>query len=135
MIGNDFVIVGGFANGISAATTNVYSLDMSNPNANWQEMDDLPISKGVSHGAYVVVGSKFYMCGGVRLNLAVVCCTLSESLTTNFVLNCSLAPYSTWVAILDLPLMTVLSMTTPNHQDLDNGAYFPSFQKTVLVEA
>ncbi len=69
MIGTDFVIVGGFANGIDAATTNVYSLDMSNPNANWQEMDDLPISKGVSHGAYVVIGSKFYMCGGVRLNL------------------------------------------------------------------
>ena len=67
MIGNDLVIISGFHEpdgGYDAATAKVYALDTSIPGANWRPMDDLPVSQGITHGAFAVVGSKLYMCGG-----------------------------------------------------------------------
>ena len=64
MIGKDFVLVSGFSGGWGFATPKVYALDTSDPNANWRPMDDLPVYSGITHGAFVVVGNKYYMCGG-----------------------------------------------------------------------
>ena len=63
--GTTMLIVSGFYNGINQCTPKVYSFDTANPNANWKQQDDLPISAGVSHAGFVSVGSKFYFCGGV----------------------------------------------------------------------
>jgi len=66
MIGNDFVIISGFRGSYRAATAENYALDTTNSNASWRRMDDLPElqSQGITHGAFVVIGNKFYMCGG-----------------------------------------------------------------------
>jgi len=68
MIGNDFFLCGGFheepLGGIRAATARSWKLDTSNPAATWVENDNMPISIGVTHGGSVVVGQKFYLCGG-----------------------------------------------------------------------
>ena len=78
MIGTDFCIISGFFNGFNQCTPKVFCLDtlklQANPNTGWVEKDSLTsglsitgrdLSIGISHGAFVVVGSKFYMCGGV----------------------------------------------------------------------
>jgi len=88
MIGTDFCIVSGFVNGIKQCTPEVYCLDtqklQKNPNTAWVQKDSLTstlsitgrdLSLGISHGAFVVVGSKFFMCGGVR------CCAASFATT------------------------------------------------------
>jgi len=67
MIGNDFIVISGFhasGGGYGAATAQNYALDTSNSNAKWRRMDDLPVKEGITHGAFVVIGKKFYMCGG-----------------------------------------------------------------------
>ena len=67
MIGNDFVVISGFHEpdgGYDAATAKNYALDTTNSNASWRRMDDLPVSQGITHAGFVVIGNKFYMCGG-----------------------------------------------------------------------
>ena len=128
VIGKDFVMIGGFANGIKAATTKTYSLDTSDPNADWQKMDDLPISQGVTHGAFVVVGQKFYMCGGVRRHAVHVLFLGSpffvgwnRPLTRLSNLFLCILFCSTWVDILAQPLLIVWCMTTPSSPGQDSG--------------
>jgi len=73
MIGSAFCIVSGFWNGINKATPEIHCIDTLNLIANWVQQDSLTadqslvgndLSLGVTHGGFVVVGSKFYMCGG-----------------------------------------------------------------------
>ena len=69
MIGNDFVLISGFNDGeggYSDATVLNYARDMTVPNAPWRAVDPLPTGYGITHGAFVVVGSKLYMCGGYQ---------------------------------------------------------------------
>lgn len=74
MIGNDFCVVSGFFNGTNAATPNIYCIDTQNAAATWVQRVSLkdsdskegtPLGTGISHGAEAVVGSRFYLCGGV----------------------------------------------------------------------
>jgi hypothetical protein len=64
IIGDDLVIISGFTMGYKQATNKVYALNLRDPLAPWRPMDNLPVSPGITHGAYVVVGFKLYMCGG-----------------------------------------------------------------------
>jgi hypothetical protein len=64
MIGKHLIIVGGFLAGYGNVSVQTNVLDTSNSAATWQRMDDYPFPMGVTHGAFVVVGTKFYMCGG-----------------------------------------------------------------------
>jgi len=64
MIGDDLIVFSGFQNGYSNVTVQNYAIDTRNSSAVWRRMDDLPVSQGITHGAFVVIGSKFYMCGG-----------------------------------------------------------------------
>ena len=64
MIGNELVIVSGFWNSWKGVTKQVYKLDTTDPNAVWDRQDDVLYPVGVSHCAFVVVGQKFYICGG-----------------------------------------------------------------------
>lgn len=61
IIGDDFVVISGFTNGVSSATNHNYALDLTNPNANWRRVADLPVRQGITHGAFAVVGTKLYM--------------------------------------------------------------------------
>jgi len=67
MIGEDFVLIGGFykpGGGFDVATAKKFALDTSKTNADWRAIEDLPVTEGITHAAFVVVGTKFYMCGG-----------------------------------------------------------------------
>ena len=64
MIGKDFVLISGFSTSWGKTTAKTYALDVTNPNASWRSMDNLPEPKGITHSAFVVIGMKFYMCGG-----------------------------------------------------------------------
>ena len=65
MIGNDIIISSGFINRLTDATNQTFARDVtSNKGSNWRRMDDLPVEKGITHGAVTVVGNKLYMCGG-----------------------------------------------------------------------
>lgn len=74
MIGQDFCLVSGFVNGADGTTPDIYCIDTQNTSANWRKrvslkdsdsMEGTKLGIGLSHGAEAVVGSKFYMCGGV----------------------------------------------------------------------
>jgi hypothetical protein len=64
MIGKDFVIISGFTEGYDQVTPQVYAKDGTVPEADWKRMDDMPVSVGITHAAFFVLGSKFFMCGG-----------------------------------------------------------------------
>ena len=64
MLGRDFVLVSGFMSTYQQSTAETYALDTTDPNAPWRRMDDLPVSAGITHAASVVIGTKYYMCGG-----------------------------------------------------------------------
>jgi hypothetical protein len=64
MIGNDLVVVSGFRDKWTNATAQTYARTVTSSGSNWRRMDDLPVPQGISHGSFVVVGQKFYMCGG-----------------------------------------------------------------------
>jgi len=78
MIGNDFILFSGFTNGYGQCTTKNYALDITDANADWRELADFPIAKGVTHSANVVVGKKFYMCGGVRMSPSRLSCLIGK---------------------------------------------------------
>lgn len=50
--------------GYGQATAKNYALSLQNPNGSWRALDDLPVSQGITHGAFAVVGMKLYLCGG-----------------------------------------------------------------------
>jgi hypothetical protein len=64
MIGDIFVVYGGFNKEWGVASNSTYTLDTSNPAATWQKVDDIPIGAGLTHGAHVRIGTKIYNCGG-----------------------------------------------------------------------
>ena len=77
MIGNDFVVISGFHDdygGITNATRENWARDATIPETPWRSMDPLPTPYGITHAAFVLVGTKFYMCGGYRG--AIVVCVL-----------------------------------------------------------
>ena len=74
MIGTDLCTVSGFFNGIDQSTPKIFCIDTQDVSKDWVERVNLkdsdskegtPLSKGLSHGAEAVVGSRFYMAGGV----------------------------------------------------------------------
>jgi len=71
MIGDDFVIISGFKRGWNDVTDENFALNLSDPNAEWRKLADMPIPEGVTHSGFVVIGQKFYMCGGVRSNRSI----------------------------------------------------------------
>ena len=80
MIGNDLCVVSGFLNGADDSTPNIYCIDTQDTTADWvqrvslKDADSIEGTKlgiGLSHGAEAVVGSKFYVCGGVSHHLSV----------------------------------------------------------------
>jgi Malectin domain len=64
MIGDIFVVYGGFNKEWGVASNSTYTLDTSNPNSKWEKVDDIPIGAGLTHGAHVRIGTKIYNCGG-----------------------------------------------------------------------
>jgi len=67
MIGTDMCIVSGFKDGINMATPEIWCVDTKDTSAPWIQQDSLTagqslagndLSLGVSHGGFVVVGSK-----------------------------------------------------------------------------
>lgn len=63
-IGNDLIVVGGYLLDYRKATPQVWALDTTDTSAEWRQMDDMPISDGLTHGAFVMVEEMYYMCGG-----------------------------------------------------------------------
>jgi Kelch motif len=63
-IGKYNLIVGGFLAGFGSVSTQTNILDTTVPNAKWERQDDYPFPIGLTHGAFVTVGNKFYICGG-----------------------------------------------------------------------
>lgn len=63
-IGDDLLIVGGFIGGYSETTRKGFALNLTDEDAEWRPVDDMPTAIGITHGAYAVAGQKFYMCGG-----------------------------------------------------------------------
>jgi hypothetical protein len=64
MIGTDFFLAGGFADGFNQATPACYARNVNVTGAPWRRMDDMPISAGLTHAGAAIVGMKLYMCGG-----------------------------------------------------------------------
>ena len=64
MIGNDLLVVSGFSGDWGVVTKKVFKLDTTNPNADWEEQDEVLYPTGVSHTGFVINGQKFYICGG-----------------------------------------------------------------------
>jgi hypothetical protein len=64
IVGNDIFIFGGFNNDFSDATNATFALDIRRSNSTWRQMDDMPVSIGITHAATVTIGLKVYMCGG-----------------------------------------------------------------------
>jgi Kelch motif len=64
MIGDDFVIVSGFAKSWLNTTKKVYSFNTKNSTAMWMEQDEVPVPIGFSHSAFAVNGNTLYICGG-----------------------------------------------------------------------
>ena len=64
MIGEDFFIASGFSQMWNQTTTEAYALNVTDPEAVWRRMDDVPVPNGITHTATAVIGTKFYMCGG-----------------------------------------------------------------------
>jgi Kelch motif len=64
LIGNDIVVFGGFIDGFADATNQTFARDITNPAGVWRRMDDIPLADGLTHAAFVLVGTKVYTCGG-----------------------------------------------------------------------
>ena len=54
----------GFHEEWALTTTEVYALNVTDPDGVWRRMDAVPIPEGVTHTAGAVVGTSYYMCGG-----------------------------------------------------------------------
>jgi N-acetylneuraminic acid mutarotase len=65
MMGDKFMLVSGYSGNWDFTTPATKMLDVVNPTATWQNLDNHPQPQGITHGAFAVVGgTKFYMCGG-----------------------------------------------------------------------
>jgi hypothetical protein len=66
MMGDKFLLLSGYSGGWDYTTPTARYLDVTVAGAaSWQDLDDHPISLGVTHGGYTIVGgTKFFMCGG-----------------------------------------------------------------------
>jgi len=64
VIGNELLIVSGFVNSWAEVTKAVYKLDTTDPNAQWEQQDDIISQLGISHAGFAAVGQLFYICGG-----------------------------------------------------------------------
>ena len=62
MVGEDFVLIGGFTTEWNHASTMVYARNVKEQTSFWRRMDDIP--SPVTHAATAVVGSKLFLCGG-----------------------------------------------------------------------
>jgi hypothetical protein len=67
----DLVLISGFVNGYDQSTAQTYARTVgnngNNNNAPWRRMDDVPLSVGITHGAFALNGNNrnvLYMCGG-----------------------------------------------------------------------
>ena len=78
MLENDFCIVSGFFNTFSDSTPDIHCINTHNSTTDWVQSVSLSdddsiegtmLGTGVSHGGTAVVGSKFYVCGGVSHRL------------------------------------------------------------------
>ena len=90
IIDNDFCMVSGFFGGANATTPKIHCIDTQNTKANWvqkvslQDSDSIEGTKlgtGLSHGADAIVGSRFYLCGGVSHPVAAFMCCLELACT------------------------------------------------------
>ena len=92
LAGTHFCIVSGFVGTIDQCSKSTYCKDVRDPNSSWIKQDDLTdglsiegtkLSEGLSHAGHTVVGSKLYLCGGVRhfiVGLSYVTCTFCQQL-------------------------------------------------------
>jgi N-acetylneuraminic acid mutarotase len=62
LVGDDFIIVSGFAGAFTNVTTQVYAYNTRILNSVWRQLDDVPVP-GFTHAAYAVAGLKMYICG------------------------------------------------------------------------
>ena len=114
--------------GYGKATAKNYALAVMNPNAKWHNMDDLPVKQGITHGAFVVIGKKLYMCGGY----------VGKFLFDFALLNCLCAHqgYALGLKQATIPDLTsryVPYMIRQNLQLAVNGATSRNSPKAVLV--
>ena len=58
---------------------------MLDDNADWVYHDDYPISEGVSHAAFAITGTNFYICGGKVIHITIFNCL--KSLLLNLLLT------------------------------------------------
>jgi hypothetical protein len=63
IIGTDLVVMSGFNNRYNQSTPACYACNLNVTSAQWCRMDDVPVVAGITHGAFAIVGMKFYMCG------------------------------------------------------------------------
>lgn len=98
VIGNYFFVTCGFDTGFFQTTTDTYRRDLSKPDAEWEKQDDYPLDEGVTHGATVVIGDKFYICGGYLGGHP------GPHIPNCFVFDNSVAPgQGQWTALPDMP--------------------------------
>jgi len=68
IIDGEFIVNGGYNAEryprLPTATAETYVLNVTDPDAAWIRMDDIPIPEGVTHTATAQVGTKWYLCGG-----------------------------------------------------------------------
>lgn len=65
IIGGQYLLMtGGFDAGYGQTTSDTYRLDLSDPNAVFEKQDSYPRALGITHGASLIIGDKFYICGG-----------------------------------------------------------------------
>ena len=53
---NDLIVTGGFVGGIDTVTTKTMALDLSDTTAEWRELEEYPVTLGVTHGSFDVDG-------------------------------------------------------------------------------
>jgi hypothetical protein len=63
-IGDDLLIIGGFIGGYNETTKQAFARNLTDEDAEWRRVDDMPTSLGITHAAYAVVGEMLFMCGG-----------------------------------------------------------------------
>ena len=102
MIGNDFVIAGGYLESVKNATCRTYALDTTDPNASWRRMDDCQIDLGVTHAATVVVGTKLYLLGGY-LGANIGADGIGQEIADVLVYDHSALPGNQWSRLPNLP--------------------------------
>jgi len=138
IIGNDFLIVGGFWDengGIKGGSLRNWVRDLSEPETQWREVDPLPTEYGITHGAFVVVGNVFYMCGGYQgttsIAFAIKCRCFFQCFA--LVLTNVLFFFSSKAVTLVHTLPIALRTTIPPVPEI-NGRSFHPFHRVAPAE-